>query len=425
MSRIVIALCSLVFAGSIAAGECMAQSVETHGAQSPAISTTTGNVAINYGFTAEQVQDLVKAARAGDADKIASLSSKLDVTQGAAVTMLRIIGQQDVPFEKLPQKLAEVAEQYKSAMERLAALDPQDPITRDLVSRADAAIKSGQLDQADRLVDQAEQAELVAARQAEQLARQAQAAADQRLLRAAADREVRGNIAMTRLQYLQAAHHFEEAVNLVPAGHPDEKGRFLLDQAEALYRQGDERGDNAALVDSIAAYKLALREYPSDQAPLQWAVIQNSLGNALVKLGARESDTAQLEGAVSAYRAALGAVAPYYAALEEDTHSRLVWIHWAMIQMNLGSALTALGERENGTTRLEEAVFAYRAALEERTRERAPLDWAMTESNLGCALLRLGEREGSTARLKEAVVAYKAALEELTRDRVPLQWART
>ncbi|MGC1890982.1 MAG: hypothetical protein WA709_33730, partial [Stellaceae bacterium] len=78
--------------------------METHGAQSPAISTTTGNVAINYGFTAEQVQDLVKAARAGDADKIASLSSKLDVTQGAAVTMLRIIGQQDVPFEKLPQK---------------------------------------------------------------------------------------------------------------------------------------------------------------------------------------------------------------------------------------------------------------------------------------------------------------------------------
>ena len=46
-----------------------------------------------------------------------------------------------------------------------------------------------------------------------------------------------------------------------------------------------------------------------------------------------------------------------------------------------------LGERESGTAHLEEAVAAYRAALEERTRERVPLDWAMTQNNLGNALL--------------------------------------
>ena len=49
-------------------------------------------------------------------------------------------------------------------------------------------------------------------------------------------------------------------------------------------------------------------------------------------------------------------------------------------------ALEALGERESGTARLEEAVAAYRAALEERTRERVPLDWAATQNNLGNAL---------------------------------------
>jgi hypothetical protein len=36
-------------------------------------------------------------------------------------------------------------------------------------------------------------------------------------------------------------------------------------------------------------------------------------------------------------------------------------------------ALEALGERESGTALLDEAVTAYRAALEERTRERVPL----------------------------------------------------
>ena len=55
-------------------------------------------------------------------------------------------------------------------------------------------------------------------------------------------------------------------------------------------------------------------------------------------------------------------------------------------QNNLGNALRTLGERESGTARLEEAVTAYRAALAERTRDRAPLQWAMTQNNLGSAL---------------------------------------
>jgi hypothetical protein len=38
---------------------------------------------------------------------------------------------------------------------------------------------------------------------------------------------------------------------------------------------------------------------------------------------------------------------------------------WATAQYYLGSALSELGERESGTARLEEAVAAYRAALEE------------------------------------------------------------
>jgi hypothetical protein len=43
------------------------------------------------------------------------------------------------------------------------------------------------------------------------------------------------------------------------------------------------------------------------------------------------------------------------------------------------------------------AVAAYRAALEETT--RAPLDWATTQMNLGTALQTLGERESGPARL--------------------------
>ena len=92
--------------------------------------------------------------------------------------------------------------------------------------------------------------------------------------------------------------------------------------------------------------------------------------------------------------------------------------------MNLGAALQTLGERE-GEARLEEAVTAYRAALDEYTPDRTPLQWAMTQNNLGNVLQTLGKREGSTAQLEEAVAAYRAALEKCTRERLPLQWAAT
>jgi Tetratricopeptide repeat len=53
------------------------------------------------------------------------------------------------------------------------------------------------------------------------------------------------------------------------------------------------------------------------------------------------------------------------------------------------------------------------------TRERVPLQWATTQNNLGNALSTLGARESGTARLEEAVAAFRAALEEWTREAAP------
>ena len=77
----------------------------------------------------------------------------------------------------------------------------------------------------------------------------------------------------------------------------------------------------------------------------------------------------------------------------------------------LATALTASGGQSGEVDQMEEAVTAYRAALEERTRDRVPLDWAGTQNNLGSALRSLGERERDPTRLEEAVTAYRAALD--------------
>ncbi|HEX2711738.1 MAG TPA: tetratricopeptide repeat protein, partial [Candidatus Acidoferrales bacterium] len=85
-------------------------------------------------------------------------------------------------------------------------------------------------------------------------------------------------------------------------------------------------------------------------------------------------------------------------------------LDWGAAQNNLGLALASLGKRESGTQHLQEAVEAYRAALEELTREQVPLDWGAAQNNLGLALESLGERESGTQHLQEAVAAFEQAL---------------
>jgi hypothetical protein len=77
----------------------------TQGSQSPAIvaghdATVTYNN--TYGLTPEQVQQLTKVAVAGVTGplgaQLAEVSGKLGVTQAAALTLLRVLGEQDVPL---------------------------------------------------------------------------------------------------------------------------------------------------------------------------------------------------------------------------------------------------------------------------------------------------------------------------------------
>ena len=89
------------------------------------------------GLSPEQVREVITAVGAGVApavgplaDRIEDLGKRLGATDGAVRTMLRIIGQQEVPLERLPEKLAEVAQQYKTATDRVAALDAQTDYAR-------------------------------------------------------------------------------------------------------------------------------------------------------------------------------------------------------------------------------------------------------------------------------------------------------
>jgi hypothetical protein len=60
----------------------------------------------------------------------------------------------------------------------------------------------------------------------------------------------------------------------------------------------------------VAAYRAALAKYTRERVPLDWAMTQNNLGNALSTLGEWEAGTARLEEAVAACDAALSVFVP-------------------------------------------------------------------------------------------------------------------
>jgi tetratricopeptide (TPR) repeat protein len=217
--------------------------------------------------------------------------------------------------------------------------------------KADArkAVDAGDLRKTDALLAQIE------TRQREAL--------DRLAANAAATCGQRAEIALTQLQYREAAGHFATAAAILPLFDANEGARvgYLQREADALYRQGYEFGDKGALTDAIDRFKRILILLPRERVPGEWAAVENGLGISLLKLG----------------------------------------------------------EREAGTARIEEAAAAFREALKEPTREQAPLAWAQTQFNLASALVRLGEREVGTERLKLAIEAFRATLTEQTRGRDP------
>jgi hypothetical protein len=84
-----------------------------------------------------------------------------------------------------------------------------------------------------------------------------------------------------------------------------------------------------------------------------------------------------------------------------------------MTQSRVGAALQALGVRESGTARLQEAVAAYREALMEQTRERAPLDWAVSFGSQGVTLMLLAQRVKDAPMAQRAVLQIEAAFKTL------------
>src|SRR5262249_29594209 len=372
-------------------------------------NVTASNVAVVCGIPPEVLDALVKSRTvvleelvSAHRETISLLKGSLDLNERQIRAALDAIGEKSIPPERLAAKLLEIAERFKELQATASAQPGDSPRIVSLKAEAQKAIEAGELGKASELLVD------VVAEETRSL---------DRLAANAANTYARlGVISLTRLRYVETAKHFSNAAAVFPPGsaHEDKRIDYLQKEANALYQQGDEYGDNGALLSAIERYKRLVELTPRERVPLEWATSRANLGIALSVLGEREPETSKLEEAVAAFREALKELTPERVPLE-----------WATTQNNLGNVLSTLGERESGTEKLEEAIAAFREALKELTPERVPLYWATTQNNLGNVLSTLGERESGTAKLEEAVAAYREALKERTRERAPLEWAAT
>jgi len=116
------------------------------------------------------------------------MATKFGFTSSAVGEFFKILGEQNVPEEKVPTRLIEIASHFAQTRDELAALEPDDPHATELAHSAKQALESGRLAEADALLDQAKEGELAALRQAHELKQKAQEAEDRHALNGGSSR---------------------------------------------------------------------------------------------------------------------------------------------------------------------------------------------------------------------------------------------
>src|SRR5215467_14023238 len=162
-------------------------------------SVTASTVII--GIPQQKVDELVRDAKrpleeltTQQRDNIVLLKEKLELNERQVRGALAILGENDIPPERLAAKLVEIAERFKDLQATALAQPGDDPKIAALKTDAQKAIEAGQLAEADALLADVETEQ--------------RRALDRLAVNAADTSARRGEIALARLRYAEAAMHF-------------------------------------------------------------------------------------------------------------------------------------------------------------------------------------------------------------------------
>src|SRR5437899_8166383 len=136
------------------------------------VKAETGGIAIGHdliqstvviGIAQEKVDELVRDAKrpleeltTQQRENIALLKEKLDLNERQVRAALGILGENDIPPERLAAKLIEIAERFKDLQGTASAQPGDSPKITALKTDAQKAIEAGELAKADALLAEVE-----------------------------------------------------------------------------------------------------------------------------------------------------------------------------------------------------------------------------------------------------------------------------
>src|SRR5215813_354379 len=192
--------------------------------------SVTGSTVI-IGIPQEKVDELVRDAKrpleeltTQQRENIVLLKEKLDLNERQVRAALGIVGENDIPPERLAAKLVEIAERFEVLQETASAQSGDDPKIVALKTDAQSAIEVGELAKADALLADVETEQ--------------RRALDRLAVNAAETSAKRGEIALARLRYAEAATHFANAAAVFSpkSAHEDKRISYLQKEASEIGR---------------------------------------------------------------------------------------------------------------------------------------------------------------------------------------------
>ncbi len=210
----------------------------------------------------------------------------------------------------------------------------------------------------------------------------------------------RATIEEIRLDFRKAARHYGSAVRGFTKADTALQWHFLMQQANALFRQHQLFGDELALGDAIRTYDQAGQLDTSLVGAVPWAQGQQRLAEILMMLAQRSHAIENF--AKAAYHAGIASNA--YAVenrQSEATDMRLLQ----------AGCLWRAGDPSGDLAMLDTAAHAYRTALNSLQKETSPEEWVNATATFGQILLRTATLRGDPKQLVETIERLRAAIQ--------------
>ena len=147
-------------------------------------------------------------------DEHERIRDELGVTDEALASFFAIVERERVPRHELEPTLKDIARRYKELLARLETPGSADPEVQRLKEQARDALRAGDFDRAEELLNQAKARDLSAIERME-------ADLDARKLSAAEAAAANGALMMTQIRYAEAARYYAEGVGLTPEKMPN------------------------------------------------------------------------------------------------------------------------------------------------------------------------------------------------------------